>query len=88
MSDFVPQEAYGVSACLRGLSNNTRQIANELRSISASLELTWQGNACQEFILEFGPLAYSVESAASDLGNAASTIEHITVHRDDDPVTR
>lgn len=76
---FVPAEAHQIGASWRGLAGEIRAIADELRSLGATLEGSWEGNAKQRFMESFQPLPGDVQGCASLLESLAGQVESITV---------
>ena len=76
---FVPAEAQAIAVRWRGLAREIRDTAEGCRSVCASLDSTWEGNAKQRFMAELNSVPGNVTGCAELLESLATQVESITV---------
>jgi hypothetical protein len=52
---FVPGEAHGIAARFRTLAGELRGIGQNLQSLGAAFNATWEGTSKQRFMTDFDP---------------------------------
>ncbi len=74
-----PDRELGIGASWRRIAGQIRELASEVRSIGASLDGTWEGNAKARFSEEYRPEPGNTQACAEALEDLANRIEAISV---------
>ncbi|MFV2045010.1 MAG: WXG100 family type VII secretion target [Anaerolineales bacterium] len=76
---FVPNEAQAISAELRNIASEARDLGTRLWTLGGDLDSTWEGRARTRFLDNFSNEPSDCESCAIWLEDQASQVGAITV---------
>lgn len=76
---FAPDREIGIGAQWRSIGQQIRELANEVRSVGASFEGSWEGNAKERFAEQYLPELGRIAACADQLEHLAHRIESLSV---------
>ena len=76
---FLPSEAGEIGGAWRSLAGQVRTVGSVLHGLGGQLDVSWEGNSKQAFMVDYGPVLGTTESSVDLLESLAGEVARICV---------